>query len=71
MNPAGNTTLKWKVFMHTDRPRPMGLVIHGGEFRALNPGPAYVAQDLYDAGFNVACIGYRLADPGGRAALGT
>jgi hypothetical protein len=65
INPAGNTTLKWKVFMHTDRPRPMGLVIHGGEFRALNPGPAYVAQDLYDAGFNVACIGYRLADPGG------
>lgn len=63
-NAAGNTTLQWIIYMHDDTPRPMGLVLHIGEYKYGAPGPQLVARDLYYAGYNSAAVAYRLADPG-------
>ena len=60
----GNTPLFWDAFIIPTGRHPAVLVIHGGEFKAGDPGPASVAQDLNAAGFNVFAIDYRLAPPG-------
>src|SRR5262245_63630293 len=52
-NAAGNTNLPWKTYMHTDQPRDMVILVHGGGFRAGDYVQQAVALDLYYQGFNV------------------
>lgn len=60
----GDTTLQWIAFIHDDVPRPVGIVVHIGEYKYGSPGPAAVCRDLYYAGYNAVAIAHRLADPG-------
>jgi acetyl esterase/lipase len=71
------TPLTWTVYTPTDQgPRPVVLVIHGGDFWGGDPGNAGAvrcAQDLADAGYLAFSIAYRLAPPGsipGQSSLG-
>jgi hypothetical protein len=62
--PGGPVTLFWQYFVHVDVPRPTGIVLHIGEYKYGDPGPANVCTDLYNAGYNAVAAQYRLADPG-------
>src|SRR5262245_39151456 len=59
----GNTPLFWDAYIIPSGRHSAVLVIHGGGFKAGEPGPASVARDLNAAGFNAFAIDYRLAPP--------
>lgn len=74
---SDGTPLTWTVYTPAEEgPRPVVLVIHGGNFWGGYPddaGPASCAQDLADAGYLALSIAYRLAPPGsipGQSSLG-
>jgi acetyl esterase/lipase len=74
---SDGTPLTWTVYSPAQQgPRPIVLVIHGGNFWGGDPndaGPAVCAQDLADAGYLAFSIAYRLAPPGsipGQSSLG-
>lgn len=62
---AGGTDLRCAVFLPiTGGPTwPAALVVHGGNYNSLSPGPTGVCQDLANAGYVAFAVEYREAPP--------